>query len=354
MWDAPQNGGRLVAKGFDEDVARIALARMVIRDELAFSFVEGDGFKDFIREVQPLFKNISRRTVARDIWDLYDSEKTRMKNILAAYGQRVTLTTDTWISVQNINYMVLTAHFIDDDWVLHKRILNFCVIPNHKGKTIGQLVETCLIGWGIEKVFCIVVDNASPNQVALDYMREKIGNWNELVLNGEFLHLRCCYHILNLVVKDGMAELDSSIEGIRNCVKYIRSSPTRLEKFRKCAAQEKVEHKGGIVPLDVCTRWNSTYLMLDIAVKYRKAFLRMLDEDPQFEAYFEEKVGGKKRDGPPKGEDWDKATRLVKSSLKMFYDATLKFSGTQVVTANQPLLWMCTIIGELEKCLKSN
>lgn len=277
-----------------------------------------------------------------------------MKNILAAYGQRVTLTTDTWTSVQNINYMVLTAHFIDDDWVLHKRILNFCVIPNHKGKTIGQLVETCLIGWGIEKVFCIVVDNASPNQVALEYMREKIGNWNELVLNGEFLHLRCCYHILNLVVKDGMAELDSSIEGIRNCVKYIRSSPARFEKFRKCAAQEKVEHKGGIVPLDVCTRWNSTYLMLDIAVKYRKAFLRMLDEDPQFEAYFEEKVGGKKRDGPPKGEDWDKATRLVKSSLKMFYDATLKFSGTQVVTANQPLLWMCTIIGELGKCLKSN
>lgn len=318
---------------------------MVVRDELPFSFVDGPGFKYFISQVQPQFKMFSRRTVARDIWELYESERITIKNILATYGQRVSLTTDTWTSIQNINYMVLTAHFIDVDWVLHKRILNFCVIPNHMGKTIGQLVETCLIGWGIEKIFCIVVDNASPNQVALDYMKEKIGNWNELVLKGEFLHLRCCCHILNLVVKDGMAELDSSIESIRNCVKYIRSSPSRLEKFRKCATQEKVEHKGGIVPLDVCTRWNSTYLMLDIAIKYRKAFQRMEDEDPQFAAYFSEKAG------PPIAEDWNQAERLVRF-LKISYEATLDFSGTQVVTSNQPIQWMCTLVGELNKCIE--
>ena len=85
-------------------------------------------------------------------------------------------------------------------------------------------------------------------------MKEKIGNWNQLVLGGSFMHLRCCCHILNLIVRDGMDELGTSIDGIRNCVKYIRSSPARLEKFRKYAAQEKIEHKRGIVPLDVCTR----------------------------------------------------------------------------------------------------
>ena len=147
--------------------------------------------------------------------------------------------------------MVLTAHFIDDDWVLHKHILNFVVIPNHKGKTIGQLIESCLIGCGIEKVFTIVVDNASPNQVALDYMWDKIGNWKELVLNGAFLHMRCCCHILNLIVKDGMEELGSSIDAIKNCVKYIRSSHARLEKFRKCASQEKREHKGVFISTGV-------------------------------------------------------------------------------------------------------
>ncbi|KAL6141319.1 hypothetical protein ACLB2K_059609 [Fragaria x ananassa] len=209
--------------------------------------------------------------------------------------------------------MVLTAHFIDDDWVLHKRILNFVVIPNHKGKTIRQLVESCLIGWGIEKVFTIVVDNASPNKVGLDYMRDKIGNWKELVLNGAFLHMRCCCHILNLIVKDGMEELGSLIDAI------------------------------GEVEL---------YFMLDIAVKYRKAFMRLEDEDIQFESYFQEKIGGKKMCGPPNSADWDKVVRLVKFLLKIFHDATIQNSGSKVVT-DQPLLWMCTIVGELDKCIKS-
>ncbi|XP_024156351.1 zinc finger BED domain-containing protein RICESLEEPER 2-like [Rosa chinensis] len=303
VFDYADNGGNITALGYEESRSRLFCAKMIIRDELPFSFVEAPGFIDFVKVTQPLFKPPSCRQVVRDIWDLYQGEKTRIKNILATYSQRVSLTIDTWTSIQNVNYMVLTAHFIDENWVLHKRILNFIVIPNHKGKTIGKLVESCLIGWGIEKVFTIVVDNVSPNQVALDYMKEKIGNWKELVLNGQFLHMRCCCHILNLIVKDVMEELDSSIDAIRNCVKYIRSSPARLEKFRKCDLQEKVDSNVSIVPLDVCTRWNSTYFMLDITVKFRKAFLRLEDEDSQFESYFQEMVGGKKRDGPPLAAD---------------------------------------------------
>ena len=65
------------------------------------------------------------------------------------------------------------------------------------------------------------------------------------------------------------------------------------------------------------------------------------------------RVGRKLRDGPPRNEDWDKISSLVKY-LKIFYDATLQFSGTKVVTANQPLLWMCTIVGELEKFINSD
>lgn len=60
---------------------------MVVRDELPFSFVDGPGFKNFISQVQPQFKMFSRRTVARDIWELYESERITIKNILATYGQ---------------------------------------------------------------------------------------------------------------------------------------------------------------------------------------------------------------------------------------------------------------------------
>ncbi|KAK9286449.1 hypothetical protein L1049_014846 [Liquidambar formosana] len=32
------------------------------------------------------------------------------------------------------------AHFVDSDWKLHKRILNFCLVENHKGETLGKMM----------------------------------------------------------------------------------------------------------------------------------------------------------------------------------------------------------------------
>ncbi|KAK2651874.1 hypothetical protein Ddye_011730 [Dipteronia dyeriana] len=53
------------------------------------------------------------------------------------------------------------------------------MIPYHKGETIGKIVESCLLDWGIEKVFTITVDNASADKVAIDYVKRKMRNWNE-------------------------------------------------------------------------------------------------------------------------------------------------------------------------------
>ena len=145
------------------------------------------------------------------------------------------------------------------EWKLHKKILSFSTIPNHKGEKIGKLIETCLLEWGIERIFTITVDNASSNDVATNYVKKKLKIWNGdcLVLDGEFIHIRCCAHIVNLIVADGMKDVHDSIASIRNVVRYVRSSASRLQKFKKCCEHEKVESKS-TVTLDVPTRWNST------------------------------------------------------------------------------------------------
>lgn len=88
--------------------------------------------------------------------------------------------------------------------------------------------------------------------------------------------------------------MHDSIAAIRNSVRYIRSSASRLQKFRSCVEKEKIEYKGGLV-LDVHTRWNSTYMMLDVALKFKKEFGRYEKEDDKFLNYFMEKENGKKR-----------------------------------------------------------
>lgn len=110
---------------------------LIVKEELPFKIVEVKRFREYNNTIWPKFVLPGPTTVTKDIWNLYLSEKKDLKRVLTKSNQRVCLTTNTWTSIQNLNYMVVTAHFIDDDWKLHKQILNFCSVVNHIGDTIG-------------------------------------------------------------------------------------------------------------------------------------------------------------------------------------------------------------------------
>ena len=92
--------------------------------------------------LEPRLSIPSRLTISRDIIQLYLDEKEKLKKVLK--NERISFTTDTWTSIQNINYMCITAHWIDREWKLQKRIINFCQISDHKGETIGKELEACI------------------------------------------------------------------------------------------------------------------------------------------------------------------------------------------------------------------
>ena len=50
---------------FNLEQTLIALAKMIIIDELAFKFVENEGFRKFMKDAQPKFKMLSHVTIAR-------------------------------------------------------------------------------------------------------------------------------------------------------------------------------------------------------------------------------------------------------------------------------------------------
>ncbi|XP_024035554.1 zinc finger BED domain-containing protein RICESLEEPER 2-like [Citrus sinensis] len=250
--------------------------------------------------------------------------------------------------------MVITTHFIDAEWVLHKRILSFTLIANHQGDGIRKLIEACLIDWGIERLFTITVDNTSVNKVAITYVKKKLANWsvNSMVLNGLYMHVRCSAHIINLIVQYGFEEVNHSIASIHNVVKYVRSSPARLQKFKICVDREKISY-GALMVLDVPTRWNSTYLMLHKAVVFEKTFDMMKEDDGHYVNWFVEDKGEKKRERPPSDDDWANARRLV-NFLSVFYYVTLKFSSSLDVTSNDYLNEMAKVLIHLKSLATSS
>jgi len=270
---------------FNVESCRKALAKFIILDEKPFRLVEGEGFKHFCRTLQPQFAFPSRFTIPRDCFKLYLEEKLRLRALFRSYCSRVALTTDCWTSVQNLGYLVLTAHFVDNEWNYVKRIFSFSGVPNHRGDTIGKHVEDVLRSWGLRNVSTITVDNASSNDVAVGVLRRRINNMNVLVLDGEYLHFRCCAHILNLVVMDGLKTNNLAISKIRTAVRFVRSSPQILAKFKECVGFFGITSKK-LLCLDVPTRWYSTYLMLEAAEKYQVAFVKLDIEDTSYLEYF--------------------------------------------------------------------
>ncbi|XP_022863034.1 zinc finger BED domain-containing protein RICESLEEPER 2-like [Olea europaea var. sylvestris] len=214
----------------------------------------------------------------------------------------------------NVSYLCLTAHWIGNDWKLQKRIISFIQVPSHKGDTVGKELIFCLKDKGINKIFCVTVDNASSNDVALlrlkSYFEEKKDG---LVPGGEMLHMRCCDHILNLI-------------------RFVRSSPKRLKRFKESCKEANIESQA-LLCLDVTTRWNSTYLMLQAATKFKKTFVG-LESDGNYTNYFnDERSDGRNINGPPTHVEWDQVEVFVRF-LKTFYKMTLKSSGSKYVTSN--------------------
>ncbi|KAL3510666.1 hypothetical protein ACH5RR_030067 [Cinchona calisaya] len=312
---------------FDQEKTRKALARMIIVDEQPFSMVDREGFKYFREVACSNFVIPSRSTITRDNYAIYLDEKEKLKIFIKFSCQRISLTTDTWISEQRINYMFLIGHFIDNDWRSHKKVLIFCPISSHKGEAIGKAIENYLLELDIDKVFTVTVDNARSNDNAISYLEKRFSSWGTAILGGKYIHVRCVAHIINLVVNDGSKEMDNSISHVRGVVRYIRQSLARLKKFKECANKEKCQSKR-LLCLDVPTRWNSTYLKLDTTQNFEKVFERYEEQDPRFRIDLKNHY-----DGVPTENDWVIVRRFV-LFLEHFYQLTLHVSGSLHVTSN--------------------
>ncbi|WRX28025.1 HAT [Theobroma cacao] len=75
------------------------------------------------------------------------------------------------------------------------------------------------------------------------HLKKKYNVAGTSILGGRFFHVRCIAHIVNLVVSNGLMDMNTSIARVRGAMRYIRQSPARLVKFKKCAVSAGVESK---------------------------------------------------------------------------------------------------------------
>ncbi|WOL20702.1 zinc finger BED domain-containing protein RICESLEEPER 2-like [Canna indica] len=92
--------------------------------------------------------------------------------------------------------------------------------------------------------------------------------------------LRCCAHILNLLVQYGLGRIKDIIHNVHESVKYVNYNDSRLKSFCDIVEQKRLKDKKLII--DCPTRWNSTYKMLSTALKFKIVFPAYKEREPHY------------------------------------------------------------------------
>ncbi|XP_073670235.1 E3 SUMO-protein ligase ZBED1-like [Paramisgurnus dabryanus] len=259
-----------------------ALVNMVIKDSQPFSVVDDVGFRELVHVLDPSYVLPTRKALKSMVDSKYEEAKEKAKekldNVVA-----VSLTSDMWTSINMEAYLAVTCHFIDANDQLGTILLGVQHFPNtHTAENLAISHTMVMEEWGIK-----------------DKVRKSF---------------------------DDVPDLNQLRTKCRKLVTYFRTSTTGKERLAQVQVQMGRPTLKMIIEVD--TRWNSTYSMLERMYDLREpvgAALASLRTDVS----------------PPSSLEYD----TIKDALEIlapFHQATVELSAEKIVSASKviPLLKM--------------
>lgn len=74
----------------------------------------------------------------------------------------------------------------------------------------------------------MTVYNAFGNDNAMSFLKKKLYGGGVSFVKCTYVHMRCIAHILNLIVQDGLKDVDNFVRNVRDAVRYVRNFAARL------------------------------------------------------------------------------------------------------------------------------
>uniref|UniRef100_A0A8D0L4K3 B box-type domain-containing protein n=1 Tax=Sphenodon punctatus TaxID=8508 RepID=A0A8D0L4K3_SPHPU len=297
----------------------VATAKWIARGMLPYSFVETEGFKDFMAEFFPRWKVPSRVYFATEaIPKLYELTVHSVKAALRqCMGGIVHLTMDMWTSPTKHDFMSVTAHWVarDGRGLLGRRqailrLVRFgrTHIGNNIAEQLSAIIGEWLAPYGLSVGF-IVTDNA--------------GNIKNAVQLGNHTRVPCLAHCINLVVQNFLKAEPQVKELLGRCRRlcaHFQHSAAARRALREIQARLSLPLQHLVQ--EAKTRWNSTYLMLE-RLTVQKSAIQQIYISGAMTLRNDDNEEGLHIITP---QQWNLMEHLVKL-LKPFYDATNKASS---------------------------
>ncbi|XP_076811671.1 E3 SUMO-protein ligase ZBED1-like [Clavelina lepadiformis] len=236
------------------------IMNVIVGDLRPINLVEGSNFKQLIQFLAPGYDLPGRMTFTRKLDSMLLKCKKKITNILSA-ANHISFTTDLWSSLRQQSYIGVTAHcLVTKTGQLQTFVIaTKQVMDSHTGINIADWIESTLEEYSLSpgQIFAVVSDNGSNMVRACEILNER-HNWT---------HVRCSAHSLQLCIKDAcsLPAIKSALAAARHLVQYFKQSHKAAEALRLLQRQQQQgETESGALELvlDVATRWNSTFQMI--------------------------------------------------------------------------------------------
>lgn len=211
-----------------------------------------------------------------------------------------------------LKYVCLQCHYIDDDWNLNRKNLNFLHIDALQSDSIKVLAEK-ITEWSLDKkIFSMISENYNEIEHSEFNQFKKVSP-----LNGEFFHVQTAASVLNIVAHDIIKQVCCIVGKVRENVQYV-SSEEKSALFQTAVTSVGAVHK--TIHSDMQDNWGTTYLMLEDACELEAAFIFLAQSDKHYRNALS-------------SDEWD-MVRAVTQCLSIVYHTLKKISNAKYPTSN--------------------
>lgn len=248
---------------------KLLLIKWMVLCHIAFMQLENNYFRDLLNFLNPSMGNLvpSRTTFRHWIFEEFAIQKAKLRKELRRSKSNIHLSFDLWTSPNAYSIIAIISHFIDSNGYRRTKLLAIRQLKgDHSGENISKHVLKVIREYRIRKqIGFFILDNASTNDTAVDHILCSL--YPEMSEKArKRRRLRCLAHVTNLVAKAFLlgqkaeevvdelliAEHHFDLEKIsrvwkkngvlgrlQNLIRYIRLSPQRRQKFKRCAVDKE-------------------------------------------------------------------------------------------------------------------